>query len=258
MQNIHEVYHLADVVAGIGYVFDNQTSIFHDNLIINTNVFRAAYENRVKKLVYVGTACSYPRKMQFGVNAPPLKEDDMYPADPESAYGWSKLMGEYEALLYGKRNNIMQTSILRLHNVYGPYCDYSIEKSQVIPSLIRKAILYPFEKFYVWGSGNQGRSFVFVDDVIRALVLMMEKGMGPDPIQIGTNYCTTIKEIAQEIVDISGKNIHIKYDTSKPEGDVGRCADTSRAAIKLGWASRTTIRVGLEKTYQWIEDNIEN
>lgn len=255
MENIDEVYHLADIVAGIEYVFNNQSDIFHDNILINTNVLKSAAECGVKRLLYVGTACSYPAEKQYGIDAPPLKEIDMYPANPESAYGWSKLMGEYETHLYGKDGK-MKTGVLRLHNVYGPYCDYSVERSQVIPSLIRKAILFPHEDFIVWGSGNQGRSFIFVDDVVEALVLMMEKGMGIEPIQVGTNFCTSIHEIAQEVVRICKKPISIKFDTSKPEGDIGRCADISYATDKLGWHPTISLNIGLQRTFNWIEKKI--
>lgn len=255
-RGIDEVYHLADTVAGIHYVFGHQTEIFRDNVLINTNVLKAAMEAEVKKFLYVGTACSYPQKMQFGADAPPLKENDVYPADPESAYGWSKLMGEYETLLYGQETD-METGVLRLHNVYGSPCDYSPERSQVIPSLIRKAILHPKEEFVVWGTGDQGRSFIHVDDVVRGLVLMMEKGLGREPVQIGTDYCSSIREIAEKVVEISGKNIDIRYDSSKPEGDKGRCADCSRALRKINWRPEVSLEEGLTQIYYWIDADLK-
>jgi nucleoside-diphosphate-sugar epimerase len=126
----------------------------------------------------------------------------------------------------------------------------------VIPSLARKAIGHPEEKFVVWGSGSQGRAFLHVDDVVAALISAMDKGLGRRPIQIGPDVCTPIREIAEAIVDISGKDIEINYDESKPEGDRGRKADYSRARKLLGWEPRIATRDGLESLYPWIEQEI--
>jgi len=143
------VFHLADIVAGITYVFDNQPFVYRSNMLINSNMFKAAQEAKVEKLIYVGAACAYPQHLQNDPNQPLFKEGDMYPAHPESAYGWGKLMGEYECDLYSQ-SGMLNTSVLRLHNVYGPHSDLSPEKSQVIPATIRKAINYPNEKFAIW------------------------------------------------------------------------------------------------------------
>jgi nucleoside-diphosphate-sugar epimerase len=150
----------------------------------------------------------------------------------------------------------METGVLRFHNVYGAPTDFSPNRSQVIPSLISKAILYPSKDFVVLGSGSQGRSFVHVDDIVNGLVLMMEKGMGNGAIQLGTNYCTSIRELAETIVKISGKDIEIKYDTSKPEGDRGRCADCTKAEKVLGWQPRVSLEEGVRQVYEWIEKRL--
>lgn len=257
MDGVDYVFHLADIVSGIQYVFNNQGSIFRQNMLINSNVITAARERPLKGFVYVGTACSFPAHKQTGVDAPPLREEDEYPAAPESAYGWSKLMGEYESLLMEKETGI-PVSVLVVHNVYGTPCDYDDERGQVIPSLVRKAIRYPDEPFIVWGSGSQGRAFVHVDDVVDALVAAMRKGLGKGVIQIGPNVCTSIREIAETIVDISGKDIEIQYDTSKPEGDRGRCADYSKARSLLGWEPRVEMRDGLAELYEWVQARHEN
>ncbi len=251
-EGIDYVYHLADIVAGIGYVFNNQGSLFRQNLLINSNVVTAIRKYPVKGYVYVGTACSFPDHLQSGVDARPLREEDQYPASPESAYGWCKLMGEYEALLMEEEIKI-PVSILSLHNVYGSPCDFGKERSQVIPSLITKAIRYPEEPFNVWGSGSQGRAFVHTDDIVNALILAKEKGFGKGLIQIGPDVCVTIREIAETIVEISGKDIDIIYDTSKPEGDKGRCADYSKANRILGWEPKIDLYDGLKRLYKWIE-----
>jgi nucleoside-diphosphate-sugar epimerase len=255
LPDIDYVYHLADIVAGIGFVFNNQGFIFRQNMLINSNVITSVSSSNIKGYIYVGTACSFPAELQTGVEAPPLRESDQYPASPESAYGWSKLMGEYEALLMEQEAGIPVT-VLSLHNVYGPPCDYDKEKSQVIPSLIRKAINYPTEPFDVWGSGNQGRAFVHTDDVVDALIKSLDKGYGEGVIQIGPDQCISIREIANTIKEISGKDIEINFDLSKPEGDKGRCADYSKAKRVLGWEPKVDLYDGLRDLYSWIEKRI--
>lgn len=244
------IYHLADVVAGINYVFGNQLSLFHTNVVMNSNMLHAAIEAGVKKYVYLGTACSYPADKQSVLNPPPFREEDAYPASPESSYGWSKLMGEYECEL-AEKEGLIDVGILRLHNVYGPKSEMSPEKSQVIPALIRKALNYPEEEFVVWGSGDQRRAFIYTDDVTSALLSIVECGMGKGVIQIGPDYSISIRKIAELIVSISGKNINIRYDTTKREGDMDRVADWTKAERILGWSPKTSIETGLDKTYKW-------
>lgn len=251
------VFHLADIVAGIDFVFANEPFIYRANLLINSNVYSAVQEAGVKNLVYLGTACSYPQKLQEKPGRAPLTEEQVYPADPESSYGWSKLLGEYEAELLAKYSEF-NLGILRLHNVYGPRALLSRKRSQVIPSLIRKAIQYPREDFVVWGSGKQARDFVFVGDVIDALLRLPLRGMGKGAIQIGTAQETTVAELASLIVKISGKDIPIKFDTDKPEGDGGRSGNFDKAAKLLGWNVFTPLQDGLMQTYQWAEDQIFN
>ena len=156
-------------------------------------------------------------------------------------------MGEYLCELAG--GGKMQTGILRFHNVYGPRCELDPAKSQVIPALIRKAIRYPEEAFVVWGSGAQRRAFVYVDDAVEALVRVVERGMGKGAIQIGPDFSTSIREIAEMAVAASGKPIEIAYDTTKPEGDMDRAADWTKARTVLGWEPRIGVEEGIRRTY---------
>jgi GDP-D-mannose 3',5'-epimerase len=255
-EGIDIVFHLADIVAGIDYVFKNQGDIFRENLLINSNVIAAVRRYKPYGFIYVGTACSYPASLQQTTDGPLLREEDAYPAWPESAYGWSKLMGEYETLLLERETEI-PVSVLRLHNVYGPPCDYDPVRGQVIPSLIRKAVHFPKEDFIVWGSGNQGRAFVHVDDVVGAMVSAMERGLGEGVIQIGPDVCTSIREIAEKVVLISGKPIEIRYDLTKPEGDRSRAADYTKARQTISWEPRVSLSDGLERLYDWIKRDMQ-
>lgn len=254
-QAIDFVYHLADVVAGVDYVFRNEGLVFRHNLLINSNIIDTVKRYTLKGFIYVGTACSFPAHLQSGLDSRPLRESDQYPASPESAYGWSKLIGEYESFLLEKEYRI-PVSVLTLHNVYGQPCDFSPEKSQAIPALIRKAVRYPEEDFIVWGSGEQGRDFIYIDDVVDALLLAKDRGLGQGLIQIGSEKCTSIMEIAENIIEISGKDINLKFDTSKPEGDRGRSADCTKAKQVLGWHPKVDKMDGLKKLYLWIDEQI--
>jgi nucleoside-diphosphate-sugar epimerase len=257
LSKVEYVIHLADIVAGINYVFNNQGELFRENILINSNTIASARKNaeKLKGFIYAGTACSFPLTRQNSLDVIPLKEDELYPALPESGYGWSKLMGQYETELLGKETGIPVCNLM-FHNVYGSPCDFG-ERSQVIPALIRKAIKYPDEPFIVWGSGEQGRAFIHVDDVVNGICLALKKGLGKGTIQIGPSVCTSIREIAETVVAISGKGIKIQYDTTQPEGDKARSADYSKAKSILGWEPKIVLKEGLKLQYNWIKAQIE-
>jgi GDP-D-mannose 3',5'-epimerase len=255
LDGVDYVFHLADVVAGIDYVFRNQGHLFRHNLLINSNVIAAVRQRPVKGLIYAGTACSFPAEKQTGTDAPPLREEDMYPASPESAYGWSKLMGQYEAQLLESEAGV-PTCVPVFHNIYGAPTDFEEPRAQVIPSLIRKAIRHPEEEFVVWGSGAQGRAFLHVDDAVDALVACMERGLGHGLVQIGPDVCTSIREVAEAVLEIADRGIPLRFDLSRPEGDRGRRADYRKAQRVLGWEPRVSLRDGLRGLYAWIEQRL--
>jgi len=253
-KNVDLVIHLADVVAGINYVFSNQYDLFNKNIIINSNILKASITNKVKNYIYVGTACSYPLELQKEINLEGLKEKEAYPANPESSYGWSKLMGEYEAEL-ALNEKLINVGLLRLHNVYGPPCEISSEKSQVIPALCTKIL--KDKELIVWGSGEQRRSLVYVDDVVDGIISLFKKGMNKGVIQIGSPNSYKISDIAEKLVKISNKKIEIYYDTSKPEGDFDRRPNLTRAEEIIGWKQKIQIDEGLEKTFKWVKSKLD-
>lgn len=169
-------------------------------------------------------------------------------------------MGEYEALL-AMEEGIFNVGLLRFHNVYGPSSDYSNASSQAIPSLIRKAIRYPLERYIVWGSGKQYRDFVYVDDVVRALLAVKDRGMNRGVIQIGSKRPTTVGDLAVTIARIvsarRNASIEVEFDVCKPEGDRGRIAGGDKAKTVLGWEAKVSLEQGLEKTIGWMEHLLE-
>lgn len=251
-EGVDIVYHLADVVAGIGFVFQNQGWIFRQNLLINSNVASVVSRSNCSRYVYVGTACSFPRSLQLSVDSQPLLESDLYPALPESAYGWSKLMGHLDSSYISEETDIKVVNLI-FHNVYGSPCDYGEKTSQVIPSLCRKFLADSAEDVVVWGDGKQGRAFVHVADVVDALTLSLDKGHNCGPIQIGPNHCTSISELAVNIKNLTNSHKNIVYDKSKPIGDIGRCANNSLASHQLGWQPKVTLREGLTDVIEWIK-----
>ena len=164
-------------------------------------------------------------------------------------------MGEYEAELAQKTGQI-NIGLLRFHNVYGPGASFETSRSQVLPSLILKAINYPAQPFIVWGNGKQYRDFIYIDDIVDALILIVERGLNRGPIQIGSEKATTIREAAETIAKISGKPIEIIYDTTKPEGDHGRIAVCDKAREVLGWSPKVDLETGLKETYHWICEQV--
>ena len=252
---IETVYHLADIVAGVDFAFKEKLFVFRNNILINSNIINEVKKTQTKNFIYTGTICSFPKKLQDGVYNLPLKETDQYPADPESPYGMSKLMGEYETELLMNATSI-NTSILTLHNVYGVPAVFSESNSQVIPSLIRKAINYPKEDFVIWGSGEQTRTFVNVNDVVDSLVLTLDKGINKGLIQIGTNENIKIKDLAKLIIQISNKKIPLKFDLKMPEGDRSRAANFNKAKKILSWEPKINLVDGLEDLYNWISNKV--
>lgn len=255
--NIDTVIHLADIVAGIEFVTKNEWFIFNQNIVINSNTIKSVKNcsEYIKAFINVSTACCFPKSLQISLDSK-LNETQLYPAEPETSYGWSKLMGMYETELLQKNSNILCCNLI-FHNVYGTPCDIG-ERSQVIPSLIKKTInCLDNDTLNVWGSGNQGRAFIHVNDVINSIILSMNNGYNVGFIQIGPDKCNSIKEIAEIIIKISKKNIKINYDTSKPEGDFGRCADYTKAKEILGWKPIVDIENGIKMTYEYINIEIE-
>ena len=253
---ITSVYHLADIVAGVDFAFKEKLFVFRNNILINSNIINDVKKTKIENFIYTATICSFPKDLQNGIYNKALIEEDQYPADPESPYGMSKLMGEYETNLLADETGI-NTSILTLHNVYGYPSVYHEKNSQVIPSLIRKAINFPKEEFIVWGSGEQSRTFVNVKDVVESLVMTLEKGMNKGLIQIGTNDSVKIKDLAKIILQISNKEIPMKFNQNMPEGDKARTADFTKAKKVLNWEPKIKIEDGIEELYNWISNQIK-
>lgn len=251
------LFHTADIVAGIGYVFSNEWRVFQKNILINTQIARIVNQFQPRQLIYLGTACSYPQGLQRSVDTSVLNEEVKFPADPESGYGWSKLIGEVEFGLAVKGTRTRLT-VLDLHNVYGWPCIYADGTAQVIPSLINRALNSQDRKLTVWGDGKQGRAFLHVRDVVQGARKAIGYDGGFQTFMLGPDHCTTIGEVARLIQAHPRVAIdEIVYDTSKPTGDIGRFADAARARAELGWEASVPFEQGLHEVIDHIIEDRE-
>ena len=250
-RNQEIVIHTAARVGGIGYNKDHPGTMFRDNILINTNMLEAARQNRVERYQVVSSACVYPRFCTI-----PTPETEGFKDVPEptnQGYGWAKRMAEVQAHAYAQEFG-MKIGIVRPYNAYGPRDHFDPEIAHVIPALIQR--IYAGENpLTVWGDGEQSRAFFYVADFARGLIEAIEKYPVADPINLGTDEEVKIKDLAQLIVKLSGKDIKILFDTSKPVGQPRRNSDTTKAKEKLGFEAKVKLEEGLAKTIRWYEEN---
>ena len=242
------VFHLASRVAGIGYNIEHSGTMMTENSIMSLNMLDAARKSSVERYQYISSTCVYPREASI-----PTPEGEGMLGDPEPSnlgYGWAKRVGELQAKMHAKEFG-MKVSIIRPMNAYGPRDDFDPETSHVIPALIRKIINAKTEVL-IWGSGNQTRAFVYVDDVARGMLMTLEKLTTPDPINIGTNEEIKIKDLVSTIVNITERDdLQIKYDTTKPEGQLRKTADTKKAEKLIQYKPKYSLEEGLKHTIDW-------
>lgn len=248
-EEVDSVFHLAASVGGIHYILKENVGGLTPSLLMNTNMLEAARINDVERFLFTSSACVY-REKRSALNR--FREEDANPANPLTTYGWAKLMGEIQCETYHLDYG-MKCSVVRIFNAYGENENLDPRWSHVIPSLIRKAILYPQEEFSIFGDGEQERGFLYVQDCVEGLILGMEKTVDADPINLGSEEVVSINELAKKIINISGKIIETRYDLSGPQGTHKYCADTTKMKQALGWTPQTSLDEGLERTYQWAE-----
>ncbi len=252
LANIDTVYHFAADIGNVQYLhgsIDKELDALQTNSVIDINVFRACRENKISCIIYASSVSVYPFEKQLGTEAVFKEDDATEHVNPEGGYGWSKVLGEVQL---GMMSNVA-VGVARIFHAYGENIYIKPDRSQVIASLIRKAIQYPKEDFIVWGDGSQRRCFVFIDDVLEALDSLEKytKLKGSLTVNLGSQEEITVRELAREIVRISGKNIELKFDTSKPSGALSRKPDLQKIKNILGWIPKTNLHDGLVRTYSW-------
>jgi len=255
-KGMDKVYSLAANMGGIGFITEVGAEVMHDNILINTYMLEASRKNNVNRYLYTSSACVYPTYRQTKPDLKALRERDAYPADPDNFYGWEKLYTEKMCEAY-QRDYGMDIRVLRYHNIYGPEGTYKGGREKSPAALCRKvAEANDQGTITIWGDGNQTRSYCYVDDAVDATILLMESDCGK-PVNIGSDRIVSINELADMAIRISGKKIDKIYDLSAPQGVRGRNADLSVVKKALNWQPKVTLEEGLEKTYRWIDSQLE-
>jgi nucleoside-diphosphate-sugar epimerase len=254
---VEQVYALAADMGGMGFISSHHAQILHNNTLINFHTLEAARLNEVKRYLYTSSACIYPEYLQTNTDVTPLKEEDAYPAQPQDAYGWEKLLTERICQHYSEDYGL-ETRIVRFHNIFGPYGTWEGGREKAPAALCRKiamAKLTGESEIEIWGDGEQTRSFCFVDDCVQGIYRLM----GSDyswPLNLGQDRLVTINELADIIAEIAGIHI-VKRHISGPQGVRGRNSDNTRLREVLHWEPEISLEEGLARTYLWIEAQVK-
>ena len=252
------VFHLAAKVGGIRVYEQCPGTLLHANLLIDQNVIAAALDHQVPRLVYASSAHVYPLDRQITPDSPPLKESDDAPAAPALTYGWGKRIGEIALENLAAEKPGFHVALPRIMGAYGPHQNFALETGSVIPVLCHRAVRWPEgAPFRIRGTGEETRSYVFIDDVVQALLAAAEKLNAVSrlgPFNLAAAGRLTIREIAETIRKISGKDIPLEFDPTCPTTIWGQAADPALAAHLLdGWTATTPFAAGVEQVYRDVE-----
>jgi GDP-L-fucose synthase len=255
VDGIDIVIHLAARVGGIGFNMKYPAELFYDNAIMGIQLMEAARQSGVEKFVAVGTVCAYPKFTPV-----PFREEGFwngYPEETNAPYGVAKKMFLVQAESYRKQYGFNAIYLIPV-NLYGPGDNFDLESSHVIPALIRKcadSVEEGCSEIVCWGDGSPTREFLYVGDCAEAIVLATERYDKGEPVNIGSGFEISIKELMHLISELTGFKGVIKWDTAKPNGQPRRCLDTSRAEKEFGFRAKTDLAEGLEKTIDWYKQN---
>ena len=251
-----EVYQLAADMGGAGYIFtgEHDADVMHNSGLVNLNVSYEAVKKNIKRLFYSSSACMYPAYNQEDPDNPKCSEDSAYPAAPDSEYGWEKLFSERLYLAFSRNYNL-DVRIARYHNIFGPESAYEGGREKAPAAICRKVILAKDNTSVdIWGVGNQTRSFLYIEECVEATIRLMRSNCLV-PINIGSEEMLSINNFAKMIIEISNKNLSIN-NVSGPQGVNGRNSDNKLIYEKLGWKPSLSLKSGIVKTYEWIQDTL--
>ncbi len=255
-RGINEVYALAADMGGMGYISSHHAEILHNNALISLHTLEGARVNGVQRYLFTSSACVYPEYRQESADVVPLKEEDAYPAMPQDAYGWEKLVAERLCLHY-RDDYGMDTRIVRFHNIFGPRGTWNGGREKAPAALCRKIAVAKEtgdRDIEIWGDGEQTRSFCHVDDCVGGLVRLMQSDYR-EPLNLGQDRMVTINELADIIATIADVPI-VKRHVPGPQGVRGRNSDNTRLRQVLGWEPEISLEVGLADTYAWVEEQV--
>jgi GDP-D-mannose 3',5'-epimerase len=252
-----EVYQCAAEMGGAEYIFvgDNDADIMRNSALINLNVLESCKRAKVGGIFFCSSACAYPDYIQSRTDSVALKESMLYPARPDSAYGWEKLFsqGLYDAYA---RNFGLRVRVGLLHNVHGPFCTWQHGREKAPAAICRKVALASRSggTIDIFGDGEQTRSFLHIDECIEGIRRLMASEVSI-PLNIGSSEMITINDLVHMVADIAGKKIKINH-IDGPQGVRGRSSNNDLIREKLGWAPSAALRAGMEKTYAWVSQQV--
>lgn len=245
--------HLAANVGGIGANREHPADFFYDNIMMGTQLMHQAYKNGVGKFVAIGTVCAYPKFTPV-----PFKEADLwngYPEETNAPYGLAKKMMLVQAQAYREQYGFNAIFLLPV-NLYGPRDNFNLQTSHVIPALIRKALEARDrgdKELQVWGDGSPTREFLYVEDAAAGIIAAAEKYNGPEPVNLGSGYEISIKDLAEMIVRLTGFPGKLAWQTDKPNGQPRRGLDVTRARQYFGWEAQVPFEEGIRRTIEWYQ-----
>ena len=257
VDGMNEVYALAADMGGMGFISSHHAEILYNNSLINLHTIEAARMHGVSRYLYTSSACIYPEHLQTETNVVPLREEDAYPAAPQDAYGWEKLISERLCKHYNEDYGL-DTRIVRFHNIFGEKGTWHGGREKAPAALCRKiatAKLSGTNEIEIWGDGEQTRSFCHVNDCIEGIYRLMRSDH-VEPLNLGQDRMISINELADIIAEIAGIEI-VKRHIDGPMGVRGRNSDNSRLRNVLGWEPRISLEDGLKATYEWIEGEVK-
>jgi nucleoside-diphosphate-sugar epimerase len=255
-RNVDHVYALAADMGGMGFISANHARILYTNALINFHTLEAARTNGVRRYLYTSSACVYPEYKQLDAAVTPLKEEDAYPAQPQDAYGWEKLITERLCAHYHEEYGL-ETRVVRFHNIFGPLGTWQGGREKAPAAMCRKvavAKLTGNPEVEIWGDGEQTRSFCYIDDCVTGLIKLMRSGHR-EPLNLGQDRMVTINQLADLVAAAAGVRI-VKKHVPGPQGVRGRNSDNTRLREVLGWEPQISLEEGLARTYAWIEDQV--
>jgi len=251
-----QVYNLAANMGGMGFI-ENNKALCMLSVLINTHMLQAAQKFRVEQYFYSSSACVYNGDKQRDADNPGLKEEDAYPALAEDGYGWEKLFSE-RMCRHFREDYRMWTRVARFHNVYGPNGTWDGGREKAPAAICRKIIeakLANELEIVIWGSGNQTRSFMYIDDCVKGVQRIMSSDI-LEPINLGSSEMVSINQLVDIVEEIAGVKMKRTYDLDAPKGVMGRNSENTLIKKYLHWEPDTTLRAGLEQTYAWIYDQV--
>jgi nucleoside-diphosphate-sugar epimerase len=253
--DIDHVFHLAASVGGIHYIQRENVHGLTPSVLMNQHLLEAAQINDVDRFLFASSACIY-RQQHDELNR--FSEDQAIPANPHSTYGWAKILGEVACDAYHTDTDI-DTGAVRIFNAYGPRENLDPDSSHVIPSLCRKAIeADDGDSIELFGDGTQERGFIYVTDLVDGMIRAMEEKTDGKPINLGNgDEVVSINELAELIIDISGKDLTIEHDLSKPTGTDKYAIDDTKMKAELNWEPSISLEEGLQQVYEWAEAELE-